>query len=193
MPAVWDDEAVNIGGMRVYTEERREQEIPAGEEADEQEISAGEEADEQEIPAGEEADAQEQDVEAADQEDSFVPRSRERIWPDCPDASGSCPTTVSCFTAIIITITWYFWTTGNGSGWECRGSTIQRSRRRRKPSGFRNSSGEETLQWSWKKKSGKKTTDSDTGAGVSGGRGRESSVSMREKIPWKNRKKMKNI
>ena len=36
--AVWDDEAVNIGGMRVYTEERREQEIPAGEEADEQEI-----------------------------------------------------------------------------------------------------------------------------------------------------------
>ncbi len=66
--AVWDDEAVNIGGMRVYTEERREQEIPAGEEADEQEISAGEEADEQEIPAGEEADAQEQDVEAADQD-----------------------------------------------------------------------------------------------------------------------------
>ena len=55
--AVWDDEAVNIGGMRVYTEERREQEI-----------SAGEEADEQEIPAGEEADAQEQDVEAADQD-----------------------------------------------------------------------------------------------------------------------------
>ena len=44
--AVWDDEAVNIGGMRVYTEERREQEIPAGEEAD----------------------AQEQDVEAADQD-----------------------------------------------------------------------------------------------------------------------------
>ena len=66
--AVWDDEAVNIGGMRVYTEERREQEIPAGEEADEQEIPAGEEADEQEIPAGEEADAQEQDVEAADQD-----------------------------------------------------------------------------------------------------------------------------
>ena len=66
--AVWDDEAVNIGGMRVYTEERREQEIPAGEEADEQEISAGEEADEQEIPAGEEADAQEQDVEVADQD-----------------------------------------------------------------------------------------------------------------------------
>src|SRR5699024_8441711 len=94
---------------------------------------------------------------------------------------------------IIITITWYFWTTGNGSGWECRGSTIQRSRRRRKPSGFRNSSGEETLQWSWKKKSGKKTTDSDTGAGVSGGRGRESSVSMREKIQRKNRKKRKNI
>ena len=55
--AVWDDEAVNIGGMRVYTEERREQEIPAGEEADEQEI-----------PAGEEADEQEQDVEAADQD-----------------------------------------------------------------------------------------------------------------------------
>ena len=55
--AVWDDEAVNIGGMRVYTEERREQEIPAGEEADEQEI-----------PAGEEADAQEQDMEAADQD-----------------------------------------------------------------------------------------------------------------------------
>lgn len=66
--AVWDDEAVNIGGMRVYTEERREQEISAGEEADEQEIPAGEEADEQEIPAGEEADAQEQDVEAADQD-----------------------------------------------------------------------------------------------------------------------------
>ena len=73
--AVWDDEAVNIGGMRVYTEERREyteerreQEISAGEEADEQEISAGEEADEQEIPAGEEADAQEQDMEAADQD-----------------------------------------------------------------------------------------------------------------------------
>ena len=66
--AVWDDEAVNIGGMRVYTEERREQEIPAGEEADEQEISAGEEADEQEIPAGEEADAQEQDMEVADQD-----------------------------------------------------------------------------------------------------------------------------
>ena len=66
--AVWDDEAVNIGGMRVYTEERREQEIFAGEEADEQEIPAGEEADEQEIPAGEEADAQEQDVEAADQD-----------------------------------------------------------------------------------------------------------------------------
>ena len=66
--AVWDDEAVNIGGMRVYTEERREQEIPAGEEGDEQEIPAGEEADEQEIPAGEEADAQEQDVEAADQD-----------------------------------------------------------------------------------------------------------------------------
>ncbi len=55
--AVWDDEAVNIGGMRVYTEERREQEI-----------SAGEEADEQEIPAGEEADAQEQDMEVADQD-----------------------------------------------------------------------------------------------------------------------------
>lgn len=55
--AVWDDEAVNIGGMRVYTEERREQEIPAGEEADEQEI-----------PAGEEADAQEQDMEVADQD-----------------------------------------------------------------------------------------------------------------------------
>ena len=66
--AVWDDEAVNIGGMRVYTEERREQEIPAGEEADEQEIPAGEEADEQEIPAGEEADAQEQDMEVADQD-----------------------------------------------------------------------------------------------------------------------------
>ena len=66
--AVWDDEAVNIGGMRVYTEERREQEISAGEEADEQEIPAGEEADEQEIPAGEEADAQEQDVESADQD-----------------------------------------------------------------------------------------------------------------------------
>ena len=66
--AVWDDEAVNIGGMRVYTEERREQEIPAGEEADEQEIPAGEGADAQEIPAGEEADAQEQDVEAADQD-----------------------------------------------------------------------------------------------------------------------------
>lgn len=55
--AVWDDEAVNIGGMRVYTEERREQEISAGEEADEQEISAGEEA-----------DAQEQDMEVADQD-----------------------------------------------------------------------------------------------------------------------------
>lgn len=55
--AVWDDEAVNIGGMRVYTEERREQEI-----------SAGEEADEQEIHAGEEADAQEQDMEVADQD-----------------------------------------------------------------------------------------------------------------------------
>lgn len=55
--AVWDDKAVNIGGMRVFTEERKEQEIPAGEEADEQEI-----------PAGEEADAQEQDVEAADQD-----------------------------------------------------------------------------------------------------------------------------
>ena len=41
----------------MYTEERREQEI-----------SAGEEADEQEIPAGEEADAQEQDMEAADQD-----------------------------------------------------------------------------------------------------------------------------
>ena len=66
--AVWDDEAVNIGGMRVYTEERREQEISAGEEADEQEIPAGEEADEQEIPAGEEADAQEQDMEVADQD-----------------------------------------------------------------------------------------------------------------------------
>ena len=66
--AVWDDEAVNRGGMRVYTEERREQEIPAGEEADEQEIPAGEGADAQEIPAGEEADAQEQDVEAADQD-----------------------------------------------------------------------------------------------------------------------------
>ena len=66
--AVWDDEAVNIGGMRVYTEERREQEIPAGEEADEQEIPAGEEADEQEIPAGEEADEQEQDMEVADQD-----------------------------------------------------------------------------------------------------------------------------
>ena len=66
--AVWDDEAVNIGGMRVYTEERRGQEIPAGEEADEQEIPAGEGADAQEIPAGEEADAQEQDVEAADQD-----------------------------------------------------------------------------------------------------------------------------
>ena len=66
--AVWDDEAVNIGGMRVYTEERREQEISAGEEADEQEIPAGEEADAQEIHAGEEADAQEQDVEAADQD-----------------------------------------------------------------------------------------------------------------------------
>ena len=66
--AVWDDEAVNIGGMCVYTEERREQEIPAGEEADEQEIPAGEEADEQEIPAGEEADAQEQDMEVADQD-----------------------------------------------------------------------------------------------------------------------------
>ena len=66
--AVWGDEAVNIGGMRVYTEERREQEIPAGEEADEQEIPAGEEADEQEIPAGEEADAQEQDMEVADQD-----------------------------------------------------------------------------------------------------------------------------
>ena len=173
----------------MYTEERREQEIPAGEEADEQEISAGEEADEQEIPAGEEADAQEQDVEAADQDrpGGFLCTKIQR------KDLGSCPTTVSCFTAIIITITWYFWTTGNGSGWECRESTIQRSRRRRKPSGFRNSSGEETLQWSWKKKSGKKTTDSDTGAGASGGRGRESSVSMREKIPWKNRKKMKNI
>lgn len=55
--AVWDDEAVNIGGMRVYTEERREQEIPAGEGADAQEI-----------PAGEEADAQEQDMEVADQD-----------------------------------------------------------------------------------------------------------------------------
>ena len=66
--AVWDDEAVNIGGMRVYTEERREQEIPAGEEADEQEIPAGEEEDAQEIPAGEEADAQEQDMEVADQD-----------------------------------------------------------------------------------------------------------------------------
>ena len=66
--AVWDDEAVNIGGMRVYTEERREQEIPAGEEADEQEIPAGEGADAQEIPAGEEADAQEQDMEVADQD-----------------------------------------------------------------------------------------------------------------------------
>ena len=66
--AVWDDEAVNIGGMRVYTEERREQEISAGEEADEQEIPAGEEADAQEIHAGEEADAQEQDMEAADQD-----------------------------------------------------------------------------------------------------------------------------
>ena len=66
--AVWDDEAVNIGGMRVYTEERREPEISAGEEADEQEIPAGEGADAQEIPAGEEADAQEQDVEAADQD-----------------------------------------------------------------------------------------------------------------------------
>lgn len=55
--AVWDDEAVNIGGMRVYTEERREQEI-----------SAGEETDEQEIHAGEEADAQEQDMEVADQD-----------------------------------------------------------------------------------------------------------------------------
>ena len=66
--AVWDDEAVNIGGMCVYMEERREQEIPAGEEADEQEIPAGEGADAQEIPAGEEADAQEQDVEAADQD-----------------------------------------------------------------------------------------------------------------------------
>ena len=55
--AVWDDEAVNIGGMRMYTEERREQEISAGEEADEQEISAGEEA-----------DAQEQDMEVADQD-----------------------------------------------------------------------------------------------------------------------------
>lgn len=66
--AVWDDEAVNIGGMRVYTEERREQEIPAGEEADEQEIPAGEEADAQEIHAGEEADAQEQDMEVADQD-----------------------------------------------------------------------------------------------------------------------------
>ena len=66
--AVWDDEAVNIGGMRVYTEERREQEISAGEEADEQEIPAGEEADAQEIPAGEEADAQEQDMEVADQD-----------------------------------------------------------------------------------------------------------------------------
>lgn len=66
--AVWDDEAVNIGGMRVYTEERREQEISAGEEADEQEIPAGEEADAQEIHAGEEADAQEQDMEVADQD-----------------------------------------------------------------------------------------------------------------------------
>ena len=66
--AVWDDEAVNIGGMRVYTEERRVQEIPAGEEADEQEIPAGEGADAQEIPAGEEADAQEQDMEVADQD-----------------------------------------------------------------------------------------------------------------------------
>ena len=55
--AVWDDRAVNIGGMRVFTEERKEQEI-----------SAGEEADEQEIPAGEEADAQKQDMEAADQD-----------------------------------------------------------------------------------------------------------------------------
>ena len=66
--AVWDDEAVNIGGMRMYTEERREQEISAGEEADEQEIPAGEEADAQEIHAGEEADAQEQDMEVADQD-----------------------------------------------------------------------------------------------------------------------------
>ena len=187
--AVWDDEAVNIGGMRVYTEERREQEIPAGEEADEQEISRRSPPEKKRMRRSR---MWKRRIRIA-RVDSFVPRSRERIWPDCPDASGSCPTTVSCFTAIIITITWYFWTTGNGSEWECRGSTIQRSRRRRKPSGFRNSSGEETLWWSWKKKSGKKTTDSDTGAGASGGRGRESSVSMREKIPWKNRKKMKNI
>ena len=126
--------------------------------------------------------------------DSFVPRSRERIWPDCPDASGSCPTTVSCFTAIIITTTWYFLDDGewlrvgvpgiyhpkeqNGGG-SLRVFGIHPAKRHCSGVG--------------KKKSGKKTTDSDTGAGASGGRGRESSVSMREKIPWKNRKKMKNI